>query len=115
MRSSLYVKDFKWQDGSASRPSARPAVAPYLMPLSLRAASVSCVIWLPFFSWCQSAPDSFVILIQDRSPWLASALCVVSLRFLSRRLRLFPRSLPSALRDSHPCTYPAPISTPCYR
>src|SRR5436190_1426116 len=82
------------RDGSMSRPSARPAVAPYLTLLSLQGASVSCAICQSPSSFRQFVPSSSAIRKPDRSLSSAWGLSLVSLQFLSRRLPLSLQSLP---------------------
>src|SRR5207248_10084525 len=83
--------------------------------LSLQGASVSCPICQSPFSFRRFAPSSSAIRKPDRLLSSAWGLSSVSLRFLSRRLPLFPRSLPLALPGSRPCTFPGSILSSCYR
>src|SRR6059058_5784777 len=99
MISSRRVKNFE-----AGR-TARPAVAPYLRLLSLQRVFFVRAICLSLFVFHQFAPSSFAKRKRDRSPWLAWAPFSVFPQFPCRRPPLFPRSLPSALRDTHPCIF----------
>src|SRR5437764_5359926 len=62
------------------------------------------------------SPGSPATPTQGRSLWLKAAVSsLVFLRFLLRRLQLFPRSLPSKPRDNHRDISSVPILTTCYR
>src|SRR5207244_3206225 len=80
----------------------------HLTLLFLQVASVSCPICQSPFFFHRFAPGSSAIRKPDRLLSSAWGLSSVSLRFLSRRLPLFPRSLPLALPGSRPCAFPCP-------
>src|SRR5204863_7957070 len=61
-------------------------------------------------------PDFPATPTQGRLFWSKAAVSSsVFLRFPLRRPQLFPRSLPSTLRDNHRDIFSVPILTTCYR
>src|SRR5262249_11538690 len=113
---ALSLNDFERTCQACSRFVAHPAGTrlPVMQPFS-QDALFSNAICLCFFPWLQFVRGSFAKQTPSRSRLSASVLSSASLQFPFPRLQLFPRSLPSTLRDNRPCIFPAPISTSCYR